>query len=50
VPLTLGELSNVKAEGGSLDAPVKLMVATPPATLSLVMRSGLGLVPDLTTR
>jgi hypothetical protein len=49
-PLTVGELSNVNADAESLEAPVKLMVATPPATLRLVMRSGLGPVPDLTTR
>jgi hypothetical protein len=49
VPFTVGELNNVNAEVESLDAPVKLIVATLLATLRLVMTSGLGLVPDLTT-
>ena len=51
MPLTVGELSNVKAEGESLEAPVKRMVAKLPATLRLVMTIGLGgVVPDFTIR
>ena len=51
MPLTTGELSNVKAEAESLVAPVKLIVAVPPATLRFViMGEVVGLVPDLATR
>jgi hypothetical protein len=50
VPFTVGELNNVKAEGESLAAPVKLIVATPLVTLRLVITIVLGgVVPDLVT-
>ena len=49
MPFTVGELNNVNAEGESVEAPVKLIAATPLVTVRLLMTIGFGLVPDLTT-
>ena len=49
MPFAVGELNNVNAEEESLEAPVKLTVATPLVTLRLVITTELGVMPDLVT-